>query len=400
MLKKDFWKFFQIWKKKISPALFGVQQHSLQTGIFDHKGDKNEMLRHYSSWVYACVSIRAKAVAHAVFSLYSKHPVNHLKKIHTHPLLELLDEMNPFETRSEIVHRTVLHLDLCGDAYWYVPRNRLGVPAEIWILPPEKMKIIPDAKNVIAAYELSGAETPVRFAPDEIIHFKYPNPHDFFYGASPLLAAALSVDIDTFQHTYQRNFYRNSATPPVVLKTEQRLDETIYKRLKADWERRYKGPDNYGKMVILESGLTIEKVGINPRELDWLASNKMTRDNILAIFGVPASKLGIVEDVNRSTAESNDYTFAVNVVEPILTLLDERLTQDMARKFDPSLIIRHESSVPADMERKARIAEIRLRSGMTSINEERLSESLPPLTGGEEPLVRNNVIPLSSANKH
>ena len=38
---------------------------------------------------------------------------------------------------------------------------------------------------------------PETFAPDEIIHLKYPNPLDPHYGLSPLQANALTVDANT-----------------------------------------------------------------------------------------------------------------------------------------------------------------------------------------------------------
>jgi HK97 family phage portal protein len=332
---------YKVLTRGVMPNIYAVQQNAQQWGLYASGGDKTEMLKHYTSWVYACVSIRAKAAASAQFRVFVKRGANDFEELSVHPLITLMEEMNTFETKGEVIHKTIQHLDLTGDAYWYVPKNGFGVPAEVWVLPPDKMKIIPDSKNIISGYELNNGPERIRFSPDEIIHFKYPNPCDFFYGASPLMAAAMAVDIDTFQRTFQRNFYANSAAPQVVLKTEQRLDDTVYRRLKADWERMYRGEKNSGKIAILENGLNIEPVGINPKDLDWLSTNKVSRDSILAIYGVPASKLGLVEDVNRANAEANDYTFRMNVVEPILTMLDERLTQDLARQFDEKLVVRH-----------------------------------------------------------
>ena len=38
---------------------------------------------------------------------------------------------------------------------------------------------------------------PEVFAPEEIVHLKYPNPLDVHYGLSPLQANALTIDANT-----------------------------------------------------------------------------------------------------------------------------------------------------------------------------------------------------------
>lgn len=379
-----------------APSIFNFTHAHAQSGLLERRADKTELLSAYASWVYACVNVRARTAAAARFRVYRAKGADEYEELSSHPLIALLEKPNPFETRADILTKTVIQLDLTGDCFWYVPRNRLGFPAEIWILPVERMSIIPHPKKVIGGYELRGAQ-PVHFEPEEIVHFKYPNPRDFFYGISPLSAAALAVDIDTFQHTFQRNFYRHSASPPIALKTDKKLDDKSFLRLKADWEKRFRGAENYGKIAVLEQGLGVERIGVAPRDLDWLASNRAARDVILAVFGVPASKLGLTDDANRSVAQENDYTFATNVIEPILALIEERITLGIANRFGANVIVRHDPIAKDDAERRARAAEIRLRSGLTTINEERAVEGFAPVSGGDVPRVAAGTIPLTDS---
>jgi len=385
--------------RKGIPNIYGVRGHEQQTGLIDRRGDKSAMLASYKSWVYSCVSIRAKAIAGAKFRVYAKKgPDDPVEVRPDHPLVILLDEVNPVATKREMLYVTSAHQDLTGDAYWYAPMSGLKIPAELWSLPADRMKIVPTKSGEIARYELQNGEEVIPFDPSEVIHFKHPNPSSFYYGQSVLMAAAASSDIDEFQHEYQRQFYKNFAIPPYALKTNTELRDDTRNKMKADWNREYGGPGGSGKTPILEGGLSIERIGINPKELDWLATNKSTRDDILAAFGVPASKLGLVEDVNRANAEANDYTFSRNVVEPILELMDERLTQDLARKFDPKLIIKHDSTVSNDEERVARVAAIRIQ-GLTTINEERTAQGYDPVEGGDTLLVPSNLVPLNQPSQ-
>lgn len=368
-----------------------------QTGLADTQGDKYEMLSNYKSWVYACVNIKARAVAGASFRLYGRKSRTEMIEIEEHPMYELLDKVNPKDTKWSFLFSTVQSLELTGNAYWYKVKDGLKTPRELYNLRPDWIKIIPNEDGTIKAYRQQQMGRIIDFPPEEIVHIKYPNPLSYYYGASPLMAAAVSVDINTFQHQYQRKFYADYAVPQIALNLGDSIKSPKQDQIdliRKNFEKTY-GKGKTGVMGILYGGMKVENVGIKPSELDWLATNRATRDEVLSIFGVPASKLGLVEDVNRANAEANDYTFAVNTIEPLLTMLDEVLTQDLASDFDSRLIVCHDSAIPKDEERNVKISQMRISSGLSTINEERIAIGYDNVAGGDDVLVASNLIPLS-----
>ena len=67
------------------------------------------------------------------------------------------------------------------------------MPGELWIVPTPWVRVVPDPVQFVKGYEVAApGMTPEVFAPDEIIHLKYPNPLDLHYGLSPLQANALT----------------------------------------------------------------------------------------------------------------------------------------------------------------------------------------------------------------
>lgn len=386
------------YSKSLPTDIYSVGESYSPFSSLGYSGDKDEMLKHYSSWVYACVSIIAKATSKARFRLYLNRGADELEEIPSHPIIDLIENPNPFDTKTEFLYRAVSHIQLTGDSFIYLAKNKFGSVKEMYVLQPEKIEIVPDAVDFISSYLLNDLKQKEEFKVDEILHFKLPSPNSPYYGASPLMACAMSVDIDEYQHKYQMKFYQNSAIPPIVLETEQGLDEASVKRLRRDWERLHRSDGNSGRTAILERGLKVKSVGISPRELDWLSSNRMTRDDILSIYGVPPALLGLVEDSNRSNGETQEYTFHRQVIEPLLCLIDDKLTKNIASKFDKKFVIRHDSTVPYDAERGARAAQTRILSGQTTINEERLSQGYKPVEGGEEILVPLNYALLSNVS--
>ena len=52
-------------------------------------------------------------------------------------------------------------MELTGNCFWYVaPQSlgdtRLGTPGELWIIPTPWVKVVPDAKEYVKAYQVSG----------------------------------------------------------------------------------------------------------------------------------------------------------------------------------------------------------------------------------------------------
>lgn len=376
-------------EKKLHQDIFSASDGSL-FGFGLPRKNKQEMLEQYSSWVYACVSIIAKSISKARFRLYQNKGSDEYEEISSHQIIDLIENPNPFETKYEFLYRIITHLQLTGDSYIYVAKDKIKSMREMYVLQPENIEIIPSATDFIKEYILKDSKSTQFFSVDEIVHFKLPSPDNPYYGVSPLSACAMSVNIDEYQHKYQMRFYQNSAIPPVVLETEQGLDEASIKRLRRDWERLHKTDSNYGRTAILERGLKLKSVGVNPRDLDWLASNRVTRDDILSIYGVPPALLGLMEDTNRANGDTQEYTFHRQVVEPLLTMIDEKLTKEIAHRFDKKLFIKHDSTVPYDFERQARASQTRIFSGQTTINEERQAQGFKPVDGGDNILVPLN----------
>jgi len=308
--------------------------------------DAAEQVRHYKHWVYSAVSAIAEAVASSKLALYAKAKGGE-KKITDHPFLELLEHVNPFHTRFHLWSSTITFLELTGNAYWYVPLNGLGAPGEIWLLHSQNVRVIPSRKNYIDGYLYRVGADELRFSPEEIVHLRYPNPRNHFYGQGPLAAAAESVDTHEMLKGSQRASLKNGVMPSLALETDQPLSKDDIDRLQEEIRRRYGGTEQAGKVLLLYKGLTAKPISFSPREMMFLQMAKLTREEILGIFKVPAAIAGLSEDVNRASAETLEYIFAKYCVYPRLRLIEEELNQDLLPLYDRRLFCRFENPVTA-----------------------------------------------------
>lgn len=343
-----------------------------------------EQVKHYRHWVYAAVDAIANRVAATQMKLYTRLPGGQTEELVEHPLLDLFGYVNPFHTRWWLWAQTVNFLELTGNCYWYVPANGLGAPAEIWLAHSQFMRVIPDRQNFIKAYEYRcGGEEPITFTPDEIVHLKYPNPTHMFYGRATLQAAAESVDAHEARSRAHTNLMQRGVYAGIGLETDQKLTQPVIDRLVAQIESKYASPERAGRPIVLEQGLKAARMDLAPNEMALLESSRITRDEILSIFRVPAAIVGIGEDLARAQADAMDLIFARYCIAPRVQMIEDQLNQDLLPRYDPKLFIKFDGVIPEDEDARRDRARKDFESGLITLNQALRETGRPEEGGGD-----------------
>jgi HK97 family phage portal protein len=353
-------------------------------------------------WVYACATAIAESCAMQRLTLHAKRG-DKVEQIDQHIFLDTWNSVNPFMNNFELQELTELYQLLTGNAYWFLIKNKLGIPEEIWPVPAQFMKIVPSKKDFISGYiyEPPGADK-VAFTPDEIVHFKYANPNNIYYGMGPLLAAAYAVDAEENMDKYQSSQFKSGGLPAALLSSDQVINVAEANRMREQWKQLYGGTDKAGKVAILSKGLKFQTIAMNAQEMAFIQSRTTNRDKILAIFRVPKSILGLVDDVNRANAEATEYIFNLRNIKPKLIRKQEKINERIMPLYKQTsgstiLFVQYADPVPANRELEDKERTSRLTTAVTTINEEREKLGMKPVEWGEVPLLPATTMPLGSA---
>lgn len=354
-------------------------------------------------WVFACVSRISSAIAETKWRLYSKKNGSDIEEIIEHPLLELFDFVNPFHTGLEMMEQTQTYIDLTGEVFWLVLKDKAGQPAEIWVMNPNKIKVVPDRKMYIKGYVYKNGNDEIPLSIEDIVHIKLPNPKNPFRGQSPLGSVSSDVEAEKFSSQYNRAFFQNSAEPNGVIQFEGTLTDSQYERLRYQWNRQHQGTSNSHKVAILEGGASWHTNTLTQRDMQFRDLRVMNRDVIMGVYGMPKHILGIAEDVNRANAEASEYTFARWVLKPRLERIKAKLNEQFIPLYnDKTLIIDYDTPVPADIDRNLSIADQGFKSGYITRNEARIKVGLEPMADGDifmEPLSSQSENVMRNYNK-
>lgn len=387
-------------------------------------GDYSSLLRAYQSWVYVCANKNAISVASFPLRLYvaktskSKllvktkeitpetkkylysiaHLDSYLRKaieveeVLEHPFLDLMKHVNPFMNSFELKEITDLHQELTGNAYWYIISNAAGLPVELWIIPPDFMKIIPSKEEFIEGYLYTGVND-VAFTKEEITQFKFASPHSPYYGMSPLSAITHAYNINSNMNTYENALFTNMARPDGVLETEMSLDDDDFKALKKEWTAVYGRIKNTGKTAVLDMGVHYKPISFPPRELAFLAGRKTTKEEIANAYG---QSLALYDkDANRANADNATYMHMRDTISPRHRRMEQKMNEQIVIRYDERLFVAFENCVPED---KMFLHKVRMESADKIItrNEARQELGREDVEGGDVLYQEGTQVPLGT----
>lgn len=294
------------------------------------------------SWVYTGITTRAENLINANIYLYQKSKSGEIKELDNHPFLDMMNSFNLYgQTFEDIIYSISMNLDVYGNAFVHILKDKANRPAQFILLPTSKITQV-FSENAVSGYEYRTTTKVLKYNVDEIIHFKLPSLDNQFYGTPTIQSCKFAIDIDCFQQTYQKAFYENNGAVGLALQTDHELSDEAFQRTLSMWNDKYSGASNANRVALLDNGLKIETFNNNPKEVDFKESRIELRDEILGKLRVPKNILGITQDVNRANADASIYTFTKFTIEPLSRFIVNGFNRFLKTQFDPSLYIKFE----------------------------------------------------------
>ncbi len=278
-------------------------------------------------WLFGCVSRIAAATAECTWHLNEIDNKGNLQKLGQHPIADLLNHPNPFQTGHDLIELHQMYVDLTGEAYWAISQGKKK--KEIWLVPPHTMRPVPHPTEFISGYVYESGGQQVPFEVSEIIPFIMPDPRNPMRGLGPAQSIAVDLDTESFSAQWNRNYFYNGADPGTVITYPDTIQPDEYQRLREQWDSRHRGYGRAHKVAILTGGGKIDKALISQKDMDFVTMRKFNRDAILGAFGMPYSILGGSEHINRASAEAAQVTFARWCIRPRLVRIREKLNENL-----------------------------------------------------------------------
>ena len=330
-------------------------------------------------WLFAVIDRIASSVASTEWELYESP--KKARQIERHPLLDVWAQPNPYMDRRYFVEAWQQHAELVGERW--APVVQTGRTFELWPTRPDRMRPVPSPTEYLTGFEYRIAGQVVPLEPADVIWWRKPNPLDSYRGMGVVQSLLVDLQSERYAAEWLRSFFRNDARPGGVIEFTEKLDDTDYESFITRWKQQHQGTNNASRVAVLE-GAVWKDVKLSMRDMQLEQIRKLNRDTILGAFGMPASMLGIAENVNRANAEAAEVMFARWVVKPRLEELRGILNTQLVPRFGTGLYLDFVDPVPENREIDLEEAERGYLAGILTRNEARRLINQPEVADGDD----------------
>lgn len=345
-------------------------------------------------WLYGAVSLIASSVAASEWKLYSQKAKGKVEEIDDHPLLDLFNFVNPFQTRYQFMLLLQTYLGLVGEAFCVLNFDGLRRPSEMWLAPPGYMNIVPSPDKYISHYEYKRGSQTLRLEIPEVIHIMDANPANPYRGTGAARSVSMDIEAEYYAARYQQRLFFNDATPKFSVEIPEWKEQEERKQYREEFLEMHQGWRNAGKPAFLWGGAKINMVALAPKDMEYKELRNANKKLILGAFHIPDSLMGASEVGSRARAEADEYIFSKYTIKPALIRIREAFNEQLCPLFDESLRLDFEDPVPADVTAERSNNREDFKAGILTREEARLAIGLDALPEkGQTYLIPFSVLP-------
>ena len=290
-----------------------------------------------SAEVFAAASLRARLMASLTLQLFAGQGPERTE-VTRGPAAELLRRINPFWTQRRLLRMDELSMCLWGETVWAVEGADIGRPQEIWWCKPTQMRPVADPSNYLSHYlyqPLTGGPV-IRFEPNEIVWFRYPNPNDEFQSLSPLVAARLAADTGKAMMTANRNLFSQGLLGGgAVVPNDERITFTKEQaeQLEGMLDARYRGVDKAHRWSVLRYAAKFQNLAVSPKDAEFVNGLDLTARQVWNAYGIPAPLLNDLAHATLSNTREFERQLWVHALKPDAMLRADEITEQFLPMF-------------------------------------------------------------------
>lgn len=346
------------------------------------------------SAVWACVRILSETVGTLPIHLYKRTDKGRERQ-YAHACHKLLQLPNSFSNRFDLMHHLMISCALWGNGYARIYRGKDASPIRLQLIHPAKVEPILNPNEELF-YRLDNGEL---LPNDELIHLRGLSTNGI-KGKSPIAVHRDNLSLTMAAQEYGERFFNQGGNMSGVFKYPSTLKPEAYQRLKKDLVAQSVGLHNAHIPLLLEGGMTYERISIPPEDAQFIATRKFQKTEIATIYGIPPHMIADLERATNNNIEHQGMEFVTYCLMPYLVRLEEEFNRKLLRYdefeeyyflFGLNGLLRGDAKTRSEYYKNMNFV------GAMNANEIRSLEDMNAYEGGDEYFVQMNMQPVKNA---
>ena len=352
--------------------------------------DYAEIYRSQES-VRTVVSFLARNVAQLGLHMFERVGDDDRRRMSDHPMALMLKQPNPWTTKYRFIQALVCDFAIYDRAYWL--KTRITPESNGLVRIPPQI-VTPEGDNWLTpnGFKVDGTSGTRVYKADEVVYFRgYGLDKDI--GISPLEALRRTLREEYAAGEMREQVMRNGARMSGYLerpKDAPEWSDTARDRFKRNWQAQYSGAGpGAGGTPILEDGMQFKPVSQTARDLQYIESRKLTREEVAAAYFVPPPMIGILDHATFSNITIQQRMLYTETLGPWLSMIQEEIELQLLKDFEPEpkrfyVEFNLREKLSGAFEERADAIAKAVGGPTMTINEARALDNRPPIDGGDD----------------
>ena len=341
--------------------------------------------------VRTVVSFLARNIAQLPLHMFERVGDADRRRLTEHPLAVMLRQPNPWTTRYRFINSLVHDFAIYDNAYWLKTRIDADTNGLVRI-PPKLVTVDGDDWLTPSGFKVDGNSGTRIYPREQIVYFRgYGLDKDV--GISPLEALRRTLAEEFAASEMREQVMRNGARMSGYLerpKDAPDWSDTARERFRKAWQTQYAGNGpGAGGTPILEDGMQFKPVSQTARDLQYIESRKLTREEVAAAYFVPPPMVGILDNATFSNITEQHKMLYQDTLGPWLQMITEDIQLQLLPDFEPAparyyVEFNLREKLTGSFEERAEAIAKAVGGPTMTVNEARALDNRPPLEGGDE----------------
>lgn len=347
--------------------------------------------------VRTVVDFLGRNIASLGLHLFERVDDSDRRRVTDHPLILMLDNPNPWTTHYTFFDALIR--DLAIYERHLAVKVAAGGRTSLVRIPPSMWTVKGENWLMAEAFEVQGTKGKVIYTRDQVVYIGGYSPDGDLGGVSPIesLREILAEEYEAARMRAQT--FRNGARTSGYLERPvgaPAWSRQARERFRAGWRSQYAGGGTEaGGTPILEDGMKFTDASQTARDLQYIESRKLTREEVASAYFIPPPMVGLLDKATFSNIKEQHKNLYQDTLGPWL----QRITQELVLQLFPDygdmtdfyLEFNLEEKMRGSFEEQAAQLQAAVGGPWMARNEARAMRNLHAIEGGDELIVPMNV---------
>jgi HK97 family phage portal protein len=365
----------------------------------DYTADYSKIWEAHGS-VQTVINFLGRNIASLGIHLYERLDETDRRRNTTHPVARLLSRPHPRVTRYTFFDTLVRDVAIFERYLAIKAKLQDGTTGGLIRIAPTMFKPVGGDWMFPEAFEVRGDKGKKIIPAEETVHILGYSPKGDIGGVSPI-ESLRSILAEEYEAARQRSqAFRNGARVNGYIERPRESPDwskEARERFKAGWRSQYGGggSDAYGTPV-LEDGMKFVPATQTARDLQYIESRKLTREEAAAAYFIPPPMVGILDHATFSNVKEQHKHLYQDTLGPWLQRIQQELMLQLFEDFPDTenlyLEFNLEEKMRGSFEDQATQLQQSTGGPWMTRNEARAMRNLPAIEGADELIIPLNVI--------